>query len=96
VPGLHPAPSDRRLRSEEYLDELRRTAESADADIDVPIHPPDEMLSRKTGEPRGHRGLYFMNYNFGRVHQTLRVSPAMEAGIADHVWGVEEIVGLLE
>jgi hypothetical protein len=38
----------------------------------------------------------FMYYNFGRVHQTLRVTPAMEAGIADHVWSVEEIVGLLE
>jgi hypothetical protein len=39
--------------------------------------------------------LYFMYYNFGREHQTLRVTPAMEAGIADHVWTVEEIVGLL-
>ena len=39
--------------------------------------------------------LYFTNYNFGRVHQTLRVTPAMEAGIADHVWSIEEIVGLL-
>ena len=29
-------------------------------------------------------------------HQTLRVTPAMEAGIADHVWSAEEIVGLLE
>jgi len=36
-----------------------------------------------------------MYYNFGRVHQTLRVTPAMEAGIADHVWSMEEIVGLL-
>ena len=32
---------------------------------------------------------------FGRVHQTLRVTPAMEAGIADHVWSIEEIVELL-
>ena len=39
--------------------------------------------------------LYFMYYNFGRVHQTLRVTPAMEAGIVDHVWSIEEIVGLL-
>jgi len=36
-----------------------------------------------------------MYYNFGRVHQTLRVTPAMEAGLANHVWSVEEIVGLL-
>jgi hypothetical protein len=30
-----------------------------------------------------------------RIHQTLRVTPAMEAGISDHVWSLEEIVGLL-
>jgi len=40
--------------------------------------------------------LYFMHYNFGRVHQTLRVTPPMEAGIADHVWPVTEIVALLD
>jgi hypothetical protein len=34
-------------------------------------------------------------YSFGRVHQTFRVTPAMEAGGANHVWSVEEIVGLL-
>jgi len=37
--------------------------------------------------------LYFVYYNFARVHQTLRVTPAMEAGIADHVWTIEEMVG---
>ena len=37
-----------------------------------------------------------MFYNFGRVHQTLRVTPAKEAGIVDHVWSIEEIVKLLE
>lgn len=39
--------------------------------------------------------LHFMYYNFCRIHQTLRVTPAMEAGVADHVWEVEEIIGLL-
>jgi IS1 family transposase len=39
--------------------------------------------------------LHFMHYNFARIHQTLRVTPAMEAGIADHVWSLEEIAGLL-
>jgi len=38
--------------------------------------------------------LHFMYYNFARVHKTLRVTPAMEAGIADHVWTLEEIVRL--
>ena len=40
-------------------------------------------------------GLHYMHYNFCRVHQTLRVTPAMEAGVADHVWTIEELVDLL-
>jgi IS1 transposase len=40
--------------------------------------------------------LYFMHYNFCRIHQTLRVTPAMEAGITDHVWTIEEMVTLLD
>ena len=39
--------------------------------------------------------LYFMFYNFARVHQTIRVTPAMEAGVSDHVWSIEETVGLI-
>lgn len=31
-------------------------------------------------------GLGFMYFNFRRIHQTLRVTPAMEAGLSDHVW----------
>lgn len=38
--------------------------------------------------------LHFMYYNFGRIHKTLRVTPAMEAGISDHVWTLEEIAEL--
>lgn len=40
--------------------------------------------------------IYFAYYNFCRVHQTLRVTPAMEAAITDHVWTLEELLGLLE
>jgi IS1 family transposase len=48
-------------------------------------------------ENHGHSvALYFMHYNFCRVHQTLRVTPAMEAGVSDHVWSIEEIVDLLD
>jgi hypothetical protein len=39
--------------------------------------------------------LHFMHYNFCRIHQTLRSTPAMKAGVADHVWTIEEMVGLL-
>lgn len=40
--------------------------------------------------------LYFAYYNFCRTHSAHRVTPAMEAGIADHVWSVEELVALVE
>jgi IS1 family transposase len=40
--------------------------------------------------------LYFMYYNFARIHQSLRVTPAMEAGVADHVWSLEEIAVLAD
>jgi IS1 family transposase len=40
--------------------------------------------------------IHFMYYNFCRIHKSLRVTPAMEAGIADHVWSSEEIINLLK
>jgi IS1 family transposase len=44
-------------------------------------------------ENHGHAvALHFMFYNFCRIHKTLRVTPAMEAGIADHVWTLEELI----
>jgi hypothetical protein len=39
--------------------------------------------------------IWFMYYNFCRVHSTLRVTPAMEAGLSDHVWSIEELCSLL-
>jgi hypothetical protein len=48
-------------------------------------------------ENHGHMvALYFFHYNFIRIHKTLRVTPAMEAGITDHVWSFEELIALLE
>jgi hypothetical protein len=51
----------------------------------------------KKVENLGHAvALHFMFYNFGRVHQTLRVTPAMEAGLTDRVWSLEEIAALAD
>lgn len=36
--------------------------------------------------------LYFMHYNFVRMHKTLRMSPAMAAGVADRLWSIEDII----
>jgi hypothetical protein len=53
------------------------------------------LFSRKIENHAAAVALYVMSYNFGRVHQTLSVTPAMETGVANHVWSIEEIVGLL-
>jgi hypothetical protein len=53
-------------------------------------------LSKKLENHVATVALYFKYYNFGRVYQTLRVTPAMKAGLADHVWTIEEIVALLK
>jgi len=46
-------------------------------------------------ENHGHAiALYFMHYNFCKIHQTIRVTPAMEAKLADHVWEIEELLAL--
>ena len=56
------------------------------------------ILSHKLVATGGEHSvaLYAMHYNFCRIHRTLRVTPAMEAGIADHVWDLEELIGLLD
>jgi len=52
-------------------------------------------FSKKVENHAAAIALYFMYYNFCRIHQTLRVTPAMEAGVTDHVWSLEEIVNLI-
>ena len=53
-------------------------------------------FSKKVENHTAAVALHYVWYNFARVHKTLRVTPAMEAGISDHVWPIEEIVGLLD
>ncbi|OFW06505.1 MAG: transposase [Acidobacteria bacterium RIFCSPLOWO2_02_FULL_67_36] len=52
-------------------------------------------FSKKVENHAHSVALFYMHYNFCRVHQTLRVTPAMEAGIAEHVWSIDEIVALM-
>jgi len=51
--------------------------------------------SKKLENLEANVALYFMHYNFAKIHGSLRVTPAMEAEIADHVWTMAEIVGLI-
>jgi IS1 family transposase len=52
-------------------------------------------FSKKVENLEAAVALHFMHYNFCRIHQTLRVTPAMAAGISNHVWELSEIVALL-
>jgi len=53
-------------------------------------------FSKKLENHEHMLAIYFLYYNFCRVHQTIRVTPAMEAGISNHVWTIEEMVKLLD
>ncbi len=53
-------------------------------------------FSKKVENHLAHLSLHYMYYNFCRIHKTLRVTPAMEAGLTDHAWSLEEIVKLLD
>jgi IS1 family transposase len=53
-------------------------------------------FSKKIENHEAAVALHFMHYNFARIHQSLRVTPAMEARITDHVWSFAEIVALAD
>src|SRR5687768_18218411 len=52
-------------------------------------------FSKKLENHEAAIAFHYMHYNFCRIHQSLRVTPAMEAGIADHVWSLDEVIALL-
>jgi hypothetical protein len=53
-------------------------------------------FSKKGDNHRHMISLFSLYYNSCRVHSTLRVTPAIEAGISDHVWSIEEMCALPE
>lgn len=52
-------------------------------------------FSKKIDNHRHMVALHYMFYNFCRIHQSLRVTPAMQSGLADRIWTVEELCALL-
>jgi IS1 family transposase len=53
-------------------------------------------FSKKIENHEHSIAIHYMYYNFCRIHQSLRVTPAMEAGVSEHVWSLEEVVRLLD
>ncbi len=53
-------------------------------------------FSKKVENHAHHVALHYMHYNFCRIHKTLRVTPAQEAGVTDRLWTVEDVARLLD
>lgn len=53
-------------------------------------------FSKKIENHEHMLALFFCYYNFCRIHQTLRGTPAMEVGVSTRVWGIDDLVGLLD
>jgi hypothetical protein len=53
-------------------------------------------FSKKVENHAHNVALYFMHYNFCRIHQTLRATPAMAAGLSKTVWEIEDLAALVE
>ena len=53
-------------------------------------------FSKKIDNHRHSVALHFMYYNFARIHQSLRTTPAMAAGVTDRLWDIEDMVKLLD
>ncbi len=53
-------------------------------------------FSKKVEMHAHSEALHFMYYNFVKIHQSLRITPAQAAGITDRLWEIEDLVGLLE
>ena len=53
-------------------------------------------FSKKLANHEAAVALHFMYYNFCRQHKTLRVTPAMQAGISDYIWSMEDVLMMVE
>jgi hypothetical protein len=67
-----------------------------DAYVDARFTRLTNGFSKKVENHAAAVAVYFMYYNFVRVHQTLRMTPAMAAGVTAKLWEVSDMVGLLE
>jgi hypothetical protein len=59
----------------------------------------NRRMTRLTNAAENHAhmmAIYFMHYNFVRIHQTLKMTPAMAAGVTERLWEVADMVNVLE
>ena len=64
--------------------------------VDAAVHKAVKRLFRKGRQPRYSVAIHFMHYNFVRIHQSLRVTPAMAAGVTPKLWSLTDMVRVIE
>jgi hypothetical protein len=64
--------------------------------FEIMPHLPRAPFSKKLENHALSVNLHYMHYNFCRLHKTLRITPAMAAGVTDRLWSVSDIVTILE
>ena len=64
--------------------------------LNAAVHVADECVFKKLENHEHAVALHYINYNFCRTHQSLRVTPAMAAGVTGRLWEIEDIVGLID
>ncbi len=94
--GSKKAANQWQARLQTHFHELCRAPEPQYADEHEAVCPSLKRFSIKVESHEHMLTLRYMYYNLCRIYQSLRVTPAMEAGVAQHVWSLDEIIGLLE
>src|SRR5258707_14252136 len=84
--------NQRESRSRTHKHFLCRASESFDANGNPSIYRLTNAFSKKLENHIHALSIYFMHYNFVRIHQTIRCSAAMEAGVTDRLWSLEDLV----
>lgn len=67
-----------------------------DADAHAPLYATHEAFSKKAEIHAAAIAVHFMWCNLVKVHQTVRMSPPMAAGVTERSWEAEDIIGLLD
>lgn len=81
---------------EAYQHVICRGQQSHHADAHAPVYEIDHAFSKKIENHAAAIALHTMYYNFVRVHQTLKVTPAMAAGVTDKLCEMDDLVAMLE
>ena len=88
-------PGPPQSRSEAYQHQLHGAGEPHDAHVRAAVYPAQQRTQQEAQNHEYMVALYALWYNFVRVHKTLRISPAMAAGIESRLWSTEDVVALI-